>query len=310
MFLTPQGEPFFAGTYFPKDDRFGQPPFKRVLHGSCAHLSRAARAGRQHHATRVQEKYAQSLGPRYARAARCQPCSTMRRSRIGAPFRHFLRRLHRRAEISAVRPRRAVVARLSAHRRRAIQPAGARPRCDNMLLGGIYDHVGGGLHRYATDERWLVPHFEKMLYDNAQLIEMLHAGLAAQPHAAVSRARGRNDRLAVARDDGGAGVSPPASMPIPKAKRANITSGPKPEIDAALAGTFAQKIQERLQRAAAKAIGKARTFCTASARNAAFPLSEADEAMLQAAARIAARRARRSACRRCATTRCWPTGTA
>src|SRR5579862_6289420 len=44
---------------------------------------------------------------------------------------------------------------------------------DRMAMGGIYDHLGGGFARYSTDERWLVPHFEKMLYDNAQLLEML-----------------------------------------------------------------------------------------------------------------------------------------
>ena len=55
---------------------------------------------------------------------------------------------------------------------------------DNICEGGIYDHLGGGFSRYSVDERWLVPHFEKMLYDNAQLLELL--ALAWTAHAAKS----------------------------------------------------------------------------------------------------------------------------
>ena len=59
-----------------------------------------------------------------------------------------------------------------------------------MSEGGIYDHLGGGFSRYSVDERWLVPHFEKMLYDNAQLLELLALAFAAQRQAAVrQRAR-------------------------------------------------------------------------------------------------------------------------
>ena len=50
---------------------------------------------------------------------------------------------------------------------------------DKMAAGGIYDHLGGGFHRYSVDERWLVPHFEKMLYDNALLADLLSRGVSS-----------------------------------------------------------------------------------------------------------------------------------
>ena len=58
---------------------------------------------------------------------------------------------------------------------------------ERMSEGGIYDHLGGGFSRYSVDERWLVPHFEKMLYDNAQLLELLALGLSAQRQCRCSR---------------------------------------------------------------------------------------------------------------------------
>ena len=58
-----------------------------------------------------------------------------------------------------------------------------------MCQGGIYDHLGGGFSRYSVDERWLVPHFEKMLYDNAQLLELLALAHARTGNAAVPAAR-------------------------------------------------------------------------------------------------------------------------
>ena len=77
----------------------------------------------------------------------------------------------RRAEISAADGFAAVVAALARHRRP--RRWGCDLTLDKMAAGGIYDHLGGGFHRYSVDERWLVPHFEKMLYDNAQLLSRL-----------------------------------------------------------------------------------------------------------------------------------------
>ena len=65
-----------------------------------------------------------------------------------------------------------------------------------MALGGIHDHIGGGFARYAVDERWLVPHFEKMLYDNAQLLELYAVAFAETGRAAVPERRRGDRRLA------------------------------------------------------------------------------------------------------------------
>ncbi len=77
-----------------------------------------------------------------------------------------------------------------------------RALLEAMNAGGIYDHLGGGYARYSTDAEWLVPHFEKMLYDNAQILELLALVHALWPDPIVRRARPRDGRLADARDAG------------------------------------------------------------------------------------------------------------
>ena len=99
---------------------------------------------------------------------------------------------------------------------------------ERICEGGIYDHVGGGFSRYSVDERWLVPHFEKMLYDNAQLLELL--ALAHQRSGnALFRQRAAETVGWLQREmTTGAGRSAPRSMPIPRARRASSMSGPVP----------------------------------------------------------------------------------
>ena len=123
---------------------------------------------------------------------------------------------------------RIAVAGLEAHRPRAL-PRGGRAHADAICQGGIYDHLGGGYSRYSTDARWLVPHFEKMLYDNAELVEPADAGVAGDARPALRAARRRDDRLARARDDAPGGRrSTAASTPTASTRRASSTSGPRP----------------------------------------------------------------------------------
>ena len=171
VFLTPDLQPFYAGTYFPPEDRHGMPGFRSVL----AAVARAWEEQREQVVTqgqRVSEAIARSLPvadePLEAgildEAARSLERSFDRTwgGFGGAPkFPQpmnlgFLLRMHRRGFPGAER--------LVTH------------TLDRMAAGGIHDHVGGGFHRYSTDERWLVPHFEKMLCDNALLARAyLHA---------------------------------------------------------------------------------------------------------------------------------------
>ena len=86
---------------------------------------------------------------------------------------------------------------------RARMPAlrgAVRALLDALCAGGIYDHLGGGFARYSVDGEWRVPHFEKMLYDNAQILELLALAYAETPTPRLRRAGARNLRLADARD--------------------------------------------------------------------------------------------------------------
>ena len=174
MFLTPAGEPFFGGTYFPPDDRHGLPGFKRVL----AHVADAYRnrRGEIEEATgeilrsintqpRVQAGGA-ALSPETLQALARKNISNydpVNGGFGGAPkfppsmTLEFLSQVSSRTgdqEIEGV----------------------VLQTLRKMARGGIYDQVGGGFHRYSVDARWLVPHFEKMLYDNALLARLyVHA---------------------------------------------------------------------------------------------------------------------------------------
>jgi uncharacterized protein len=169
VFLTPQGEPFFAGTYFPPEDRHGMPGFRRVLEalaeawsnrrdtvrGQAAQVVRAVSRGvtlpastdplseeilRQAHAglSRGFDPEWGGFGP----APKFPQPMT-----IELLLRLHLRGYERSLEMATV-------------------------TMDRMATGGLFDQLGGGFHRYSTDQRWLVPHFEKMLYDNAQLARL------------------------------------------------------------------------------------------------------------------------------------------
>ncbi len=167
VFLTPQLEPIYGGTYWPPADRMGMPGFARVLSAVAeAWANRREDVRRQArelaaHVERIcrQEMEECEPSPRAldsAEAALLRIFDRQHGGFGGAPkFPHpmDLRLLLRRWRD---RPREEVLHAVT-------------HTLDKMASGGIYDHLGGGFHRYAVDERWLVPHFEKMLYDNALL---------------------------------------------------------------------------------------------------------------------------------------------
>jgi uncharacterized protein YyaL (SSP411 family) len=170
IFLTPELKPFFAGTYFPPTDRYNIPGFPKVLE-SVAEAYRTQHTQIQNTASQVTNILAQIEAPRASEEpasleAVQQAIDTV--SRLfdpvnggfgGAPkfpaamvFSLCLRHHHATRDRAALE----MVTR-TLHR---------------MADGGIYDQIGGGFHRYSVDERWLVPHFEKMLYDNALLTRL------------------------------------------------------------------------------------------------------------------------------------------
>jgi len=169
MFLTSDAEPFWGGTYFPKEERYGRPAFVRVLN-EVARIYRDEKDKVQQNADVLKERLAPRGGgsgapPSEARlielASRLvQAVDPVHGGIRGAPkfpqpqFFGFL--WHAGLRYGLPHTREAVDLTLT-----------------QIAQGGIYDHLGGGFARYSVDERWLVPHFEKMLYDNAQLISMM-----------------------------------------------------------------------------------------------------------------------------------------
>jgi uncharacterized protein len=167
VFLTPDGEPFFGGTYFPPEPRHGLPSFKQVLL-SVAEAWREQRGDVEHSGARLAE---------HIRAGALIPASN-------EPLTDDLLTAAERALRNGFDPRWGGWGRapkfppapvLEFLLRRGDEEL-TRRTLDSMALGGMWDVVGGGFHRYSVDERWLVPHFEKMLYDNALLASVyLHA---------------------------------------------------------------------------------------------------------------------------------------
>jgi uncharacterized protein len=174
MFLTPEGRPFYAGTYFPPQDRHGMPSFRRVLEhvagvyrsrrseieemskevaGALSSQLRTGPTGSQTVDRAALDRAAGRIGANY---------DTINGGFGGAPkfppsmsLDFLMQVAYRNLDANGAQLREIVTTTLK-----------------KMARGGMYDQVGGGFHRYSVDARWLVPHFEKMLYDNALLARL------------------------------------------------------------------------------------------------------------------------------------------
>ena len=168
-FLTPDGRPFFAGTYFPKDPAHGMPSFRQVLE-AIAEAWRDRREAIERQGGRIVEAISRAASMNASQEPLTDEISANAFAELGKAFderwggfggapkfpqpmtMEFLLRM-------AVRGRPGAIEMLTT-------------TLDRMASGGIYDQVGGGFARYSTDAAWHVPHFEKMLYDNAQLAQL------------------------------------------------------------------------------------------------------------------------------------------
>jgi len=165
VFLTSEGVPFYAGTYFPPADRFQMPSFRRVI----GHVAEAYRSRRDSVDRTVRSvlDYVRE-GPRVSRAeitpALMEACVDALRATFDSVHGGF-------GGAPKFPPAMAIEFLLRHHRRTGSEPARvmAEETLARMARGGMYDQIGGGFHRYSVDAEWHVPHFEKMLYDNAQL---------------------------------------------------------------------------------------------------------------------------------------------
>ena len=169
VFLTPDLKPFFGGTYYPPEDRYGRPGFPKVMYAVIeayndkndqvleqadqitAQLNQMSNLVSSHDQelteelmTKAFQHYRSQFDSQYGgfgNAPKFPPS-------MGLPF--LLRYWHHSGNVNALEM--------------------VELTLQKMARGGMYDQLGGGFHRYSTDARWLVPHFEKMLYDNAQLV--------------------------------------------------------------------------------------------------------------------------------------------
>jgi uncharacterized protein YyaL (SSP411 family) len=168
VFLTPELKPFTGGTYFPPDDRYGRPGFKRLLL-HIAEVWKTRRADVEEAAGQI-TGHLQDLG-RLETEEGDLDVSLLRQASNGLA-RAFDARNGGFGQAPKFLHTMDLRLLLRCWRRfgdtQALEMV--RVTLDHMTMGGIYDHLGGGFARYSTDERWLVPHFEKMLYDNALLV--------------------------------------------------------------------------------------------------------------------------------------------
>ncbi len=170
VFLTPEGEPFYAGTYFPPEPRHGMPSFPQLLL-AVSEAWRTQRGDVVEQARRLVEAIGQS--------ARIEPSAEPLTAALLADAEQGIARTFDRRNGGFGRaPKFPPSSSLEFLLRRGSPGAVemVMTTLTGMAAGGMFDLVGGGFHRYSVDDRWLVPHFEKMLYDNALLAPAyLHA---------------------------------------------------------------------------------------------------------------------------------------
>ena len=170
-FLTPEGKPYFGGTYFPPDERYGRPSFKRVLL-TMAHAFAEQRADVEESASSIltmiehNESFAGRSG---------EPGAPLLDKIIESAVRQFDARNGGFGSQPKFPNSGAIDLLIDAATRGGANAEAARNvaivTLKKMAAGGIHDQLAGGFHRYSVDEQWIVPHFEKMAYDNSELLK-------------------------------------------------------------------------------------------------------------------------------------------
>lgn len=172
VFLTPDLSPFYGGTYFPPEDKFGRPGFSRVLHALAEAFRKEPESIKQN-SERLVEMIRRSDAVESTSKAR--PTFPELSDLADKLLRSYMDWDHGGFGSAPKFPNSMLldflwrVALASDHEQAR---EGVLLSLRKMARGGLYDHLGGGFHRYSVDERWAVPHFEKMLYDNALLLRL------------------------------------------------------------------------------------------------------------------------------------------
>jgi len=180
VFLTPALEPFYGGTYFPPEDRYGIPGFKKLL----LTLAEAYRT-RPEEVREQAERFASGLRhlSTWGLDAPAGAFTVEDVRTAGAALAAELDPEHGGFGSAPKFPNPMDLALLLRAHRRGLEGAraGVLLALERMALGGIHDQLGGGFHRYSVDRRWRIPHFEKMLYDNAQLLHLYAEAELVEP---------------------------------------------------------------------------------------------------------------------------------
>jgi uncharacterized protein YyaL (SSP411 family) len=248
VWLTPDLKPFVGGTYFPPEDRHGQPAFKKVL-------ARIAEAWKQDHERIVDQSSKIIAALRESQAAPPAAAGKLDSNTLQAAYDqlshsfdsrdggfgtapkfprpvtlNFLTRFYARyvAQLSDLPGDHSATSKVAPEPEHALEMDLFTLR--KMAAGGMHDHLGGGFHRYSVDRYWHVPHFEKMLYDEAQLaVAYLDAFQITQDRQYASVARDILDY--VSRDmtskEGGFFSAEDADSPIPESRDAQTTAPQK-----------------------------------------------------------------------------------
>ena len=184
VFLTPDLEPFYAGTYFPPTDRHELPAFPRLL-AALAHAWTASQDGIRHNADQLTDAIrARHVAEPASELPPPEPVGAL------AMWMHEYDAEHGGFGPVPKFPQPPVLSMildlaLLTGRGKALDAI--HHTLAAMAAGGIFDHIGGGFHRYSVDAEWLVPHFEKMLYDNAQMLGLYARAQLSRPHPAYLR---------------------------------------------------------------------------------------------------------------------------
>ena len=171
IFLTPELKPFYGGTYFPPENKFGRPSFLQLLH-HIQELWTTRRADLMGAAGDLHGKLA-SITERGTNAHLALSPKLLQKA--ARQFKDEYDSTHGGFGGAPKFPRPSQPAFLLAHATRQGDQDAIKMvlhTCERMAAGGMYDQLGGGFSRYSVDAQWLVPHFEKMLYDNAQLVNL------------------------------------------------------------------------------------------------------------------------------------------
>ncbi len=213
-FLTSDGEVFYGGTYFPPDGKYGRPGFRSVLE-SVLDAWRARRGQVNAQALAIRRVLEHDLGEGTGAAG--EPSAAILERAVDGMLRVF-DPVHGGFGRAPKFPHPAALALLLARWRDEGRPelrTTVERTLDGMSDGGVRDHLGGGFHRYSVDAEWIVPHFEKMSYDNSELLRIYldgYTALGAERYEGVARGIVRWVREVLADPKGGYGASQDADV--------------------------------------------------------------------------------------------------